>query len=336
MFSGFCGGVGSGVKRGVTSCVCAIRLSGFVWSGVVDWIRGGVNSDVKEMFMKGNILVVALVSMVALSGCQRIEPGNVGIRVNMYGSEKGVEDYPLVTGVTVYNPFTTSVFEYPTFVQTAVWSREARSGNEEMSFGSREGMVITSDVSLSYSLVADKVPSFYVKFRSDNLNTFTHGFLRNVARDAFNEAAVKYPVEGLYATSKEAFLAEVKERVNKVVEAYGVKIEQLGLVGAMRLPENVIVAINSKIKATQDAIRAENELRQTEAEAKKVIAAAEGEAKALLVRADAQAVSNKKLAESMTPALLQKIYYERWDGKLPTMVSGENSQLLIAAPMGSK
>lgn len=277
-------------------------------------------------------LIVMVSLLVAFSGCQRVEPGNVGIRVNMYGSEKGVDDYPVVTGITLYNPLTTSIFEYPTFVQTALWSREGSTGNEEMSFASKEGMVITSDVSLSYSLVAAKVPSFYVKFRSDNLTTFTHGFLRNVARDAFNEVAVKFPVEGLYGSSKEEFLNEVKVRVNNAVATYGVQIEQLGLVGAMRLPENVIGAINSKIKATQDAIRAENELRQTEAEAAKVVAAAEGEAKALQVRAEAQANANKKLAESMTPALLTKLYYERWDGKLPTMMSGDNGNLLIQVP----
>jgi regulator of protease activity HflC (stomatin/prohibitin superfamily) len=272
--------------------------------------------------------------LVAVTGCQRIEPGNVGIRVNMYGSEKGVEDYPLVTGITMYNPFTTSVFEYPTFVQTALWSSQgSETGtNEEMSFASKEGMVITSDVSLSYSLISAKVPSFYVKFRSDNLKTFTHGFLRNVARDAFNEVAVRFPVEGLYGSSKEEFLTAVKDRVNVSVKDYGVQIEQLGLVGAMRLPENVIGAINAKIKATQDAIKAENELRSTEAEAAKTVAAAEGAAKALVVRAEAEAAYNKKLGESITPALLTKLYYEKWDGKLPTMMLGEHGQTLIQVP----
>ena len=44
-------------------------------------------------------------------------------------------------------------------------------------------MQIAVDVNLSYQLVPDKVPSFYVKFRSDDLSIFTNTYMHNVARD---------------------------------------------------------------------------------------------------------------------------------------------------------
>lgn len=37
-------------------------------------------------------------SLLLLVGCTRIPPGYVGIKVNMYGSQKGVADFPLQTG----------------------------------------------------------------------------------------------------------------------------------------------------------------------------------------------------------------------------------------------
>lgn len=162
-----------------------------------------------------------------------------------------------------YIPATTQIFEYPTYVQTAVWTKDVNEGsrmNEEVSFSSKEGLVITADISLSYQLVADRVPAFYVKFRSDNLGGFTHGFLRNVARDAFNEESVQYSVEELYSTKKEVFLAKVRERLNAQVRDFGVEVQQFGFIGAPRLPANVVESINAKIKAIQDAIRVENEL----------------------------------------------------------------------------
>ena len=62
-----------------------------------------------------------------------------------------------------YIPATTQIFEYPTYVQTAVWTKDVNEGsrmNEEVSFSSKEGLVITADISLSYQLVADRVPAF--------------------------------------------------------------------------------------------------------------------------------------------------------------------------------
>lgn len=281
----------------------------------------------------------ALFLLIALSGlyntgcvgCTTIQPGHVGIVVNMFGEEKGVDTkYTAVTGFVTYNPISKKVFEYPTFVQTAVWTRNEKEGspnNEEVTFNSKEGLVITADISLSYHLEADKVPAFYVMFRSDDLNTFTHGFMRNVARDAFNELAVQYTVEELYGIKKEEFIKAVTQRVNEKVNPYGVIIEQFGFIGAMRIPENVMKALNDKITAIQQAIMTENQIRLAEAEAKKNVAIAEGNAEA-----------NRRLAASITPALIQwkqlqiaEASVTKWDGRRP-MVEGSASGMIYQLP----
>ncbi len=42
----------------------------------------------------------ALLAVVLLSagGCTKVEPGFVGIKVKLYGRQRGVQDYPIVTG----------------------------------------------------------------------------------------------------------------------------------------------------------------------------------------------------------------------------------------------
>jgi regulator of protease activity HflC (stomatin/prohibitin superfamily) len=173
-------------------------------------------------------------------------------------------------------------------------------------------------MSLSYQLKPESVPTFYVKFRSDDLDSFTHGFLRNVARDAFNEVGPMYPLEQIYGEKKEELLIKVRAKVNDQVGAFGIQIEQFGFIGAPRLPDLVVDALNAKITATQKAIQVENELRQAEAEAKKAVAKAEGEAKA-----------NQALTASITPALLEwrrlqisQNAIERWNGILPQYNGG--------------
>jgi regulator of protease activity HflC (stomatin/prohibitin superfamily) len=264
-----------------------------------------IESVTKSFLM---MMLLALTSF-QLQSCTMVEPGHVGIVVNKMGSDRGVEEYPQETGLVWYNPITSRVFEYPTYVQTVVWTKSVTEGNpvnEEMSFNTRDGMVMTGDVSLSYSIVAPFVPKFYVKFRSDQLSTFTHGFLRNQARDKFAEVASVYSVEEVYGEKKETFLKEVKSRLNKELSQIGVVIEQFGFVGAPRPPENVVAAINMKIAATQKAMQIENELRQSQAEALKVIAKAEGEAKARMAAAHGEAMSAVALAEGEATATMAR------------------------------
>jgi len=92
----------------------------------------------------------------------------------------------------------------------------------------------------------------------------------------------------------------------------------------LRPPENIINSINLKTQAIQKAMQAENELREAEAQAKKVVANAEGAAQA-----------NERLARSISPQLLEWRKLEvtdkavsKWDGRRP-MVEGSHSGLLL-------
>src|SRR4051812_24394186 len=117
--------------------------------------------------------------LLSLAACTRIDPGHVGIVVNMAGSQRGVADFTPTTGWVYYVPGKTQIFEYPTFVQSYAWTRDEKEGtaaNEEITFTTRDALLVSLDVNISYSLDPAKVPAFYVKFRSDDIKQFTHGF----------------------------------------------------------------------------------------------------------------------------------------------------------------
>lgn len=46
------------------------------------------------------------------------------------------------------------------------------------------------------------------------------------------------------------------------------------------------------------------------------------------IEAEAEAQANREIAASLTPNLIEKIKYERWDGELPT-VSGSGAIVSI-------
>jgi|GEM_PF-209888 len=277
------------------------------------------------------VVVVVIVLVLFMFGCTRIGPGHVGIEVDMAGSQRGVQDFTLKTGWVFYNPASTQIVEYPTYVQTAVWTANTAEGkpiNEELTFTTKDSMVVKVDVNLSYRLDPKKVPDFYVMFRSDDLETFTHGYLHNVARDVFNESAGKYSVEQVMGDNG-PFLSEVRVELQKRVAPIGVILEQFGLVNAPRPPQGVIDAINLKVQASQIALQKNNEVLQAKADAQKAIARAEGEAE-----------SNRRLTASITPQLLewfrlqnQKDGINRWNGQMPQYTGG--GMPLIQFPSGA-
>jgi len=277
-----------------------------------------------------------------LVNATRIEAGYTGIEVNLAGSQRGASEIPIRTGWVFYSPLTTQIIEFPTFVQTVKWTRDTSEGhqlNEEMGFNSKEGMEIFADVSLSYAIEPRKVPDFYVKYRVNDLERFTHGILRDIVRNSLNEVASTYAVEDIYGEKKAEFLSKVEQQIQGKVANVGVGVQQFGFIGAPRVPSVIATAITAKAQAIQEAERAKNELATTQAEAAKKIAEAEGDAKSAVTRAQGEADANRIRQSSLTPQLLelrrlenQRAYIDKWNGQLPSVQAGQGTGFLMELP----
>ncbi len=294
-----------------------------VLGGVIVWSYG---YRLARWINTRTLSVVGLISLSLWSvGCTTIAPGHVGILVNSWGKNRGVQDYTVTTGQVLYNPFTTSVFEWPTFVQSVVWTKSPTEGhptNEEITFTNKDQMQVAADVSLAYHLDATKVPEFYVKFRTADMDTFTHGYLRSLTRDKFNEIAGRYTISQIMGDNG-PFLKEVKDALQQDLTPFGVILEsQFGIIGAPRPPDSVVAAINQQAVAQRLALTKENELRQVNADVAKTVAKATGDAQAKNIWADAEATANRKIAESLSSNLVQYKALEKWNGTLPQVSGG--------------
>jgi regulator of protease activity HflC (stomatin/prohibitin superfamily) len=241
-----------------------------------------------------------------------------------------------------YSPLRSQIIEFPTFVQTVKWTRDLNEGhaiNEEMSFNSKEGMEIYSDVSLSYAIDPQKVPDFYLKYRVSDLEGFTHGILRDIVRNSLNEVASTFTVEQIYGEQKADFLHRVQGLIQEKVAPVGVGIQQFGFIGAPRVPDVIAQAITAKAQAIQHAEQARNELAETQAQAAKQIAQADGEAKSAVTRAQGEAEANRIRQTSITPQLLelrrlenQRALIDKWNGQLPTVETNGSSGMMLQLP----
>ncbi len=248
--------------------------------------------------------------------CERIDAGHVGVKVNQYGDNKGVDDVIAVTGMVFYNPLTTRVYEFPTFIQ-----HKEYKGDNSFIVNSKDGSEFAVSPIMNYSVQREKVPAIFSKYRRP-LEDIEEGFLKTAVYDAFRLATNKYTADELIS-NRAVFEVEVRRLLDAQLLKEGFVINQF--TSNLIYPETFKKSIEAKNNAVQAALRAENEVKTAEAQAKIKIATAEGNAQALLTSAKAEAEANRMKQQTLTPLLIQMEYVNKWDGKLP--VYGQVPQL---------
>ncbi len=263
----------------------------------------------KKMIKTIGAAVIGFILMVILfNSCERIDAGHVGVKVNQYGDNKGVDDVVAVTGMVFYNPITTKVYEFPTFIQHKEYK-------DENSFvvNSRDGSEFSVSPIMNYSVQREKVPAIFAKYRRP-LEDIEEGFLKTAVYDAFRLATNKYTADELIS-NRAVFEVEVRRLLDNSLLKEGFVINQF--TSNLIYPETFKKSIEAKNNAVQAALRAENEVKTAEAQAKIKVATAEGNAQALLTSAKAEAEANRMKQQTLTPLLIQLEYVNKWDGKLP-------------------
>ncbi len=261
--------------------------------------------------------VVGFIALIFLfMSCERIDAGHVGVKVNQYGDNKGVDDVVAVTGMVFYNPLTTKVYEFPTFIQ-----HKEYVGDNSFIVNSKDGSEFSVSPIMNYSVQREKVPAIFSKYRRP-LEDIEEGFLKTAVYDAFRLATNKYTADELIG-NRQGYEVEVRRLLDGQLLKEGFVINQF--TSNLIYPETFKKSIEAKNNAVQAALRAENEVKTAEAQAKIKVATAEGNAQALITSAKAEAEANRMKQQTLTPLLIQLEYVNKWDGKLP--VYGEVPQL---------
>lgn len=162
---------------------------------------------------------------------------------------------------------------------------------------------------------------FLYRYNNTPLETIIDTDIKKMVEDRFNVETAKIISTDLGAKKGE-IMESVKAYVVEYFKEYGITITVLGLKEGISFENPAIqAAIDEKFASEQKLV-----IQQNENEANLEKARAEAEAKILLAEAEAEA--NRKLAESLTPAILAQMYYEKWDGKLPYLYGADGTPLI--------
>lgn len=269
--------------------------------------------------------IICILCFGMLPACAKIEQGEVGVKVKLLGSNKGVDAINVLSPGYYWVGWNEEVHEFPVSRQTTQWTANPAEGslnNESITFNSTESLSINADIGVTYQVDPAKAGILFQTYRK-GIDQITDVELRNIVRDAFSYAASTRLASDIIGPGKQEFLEEATKRAKDKLKKDGIIIETISIIGAMRPPNQLIQAINAKVEATQKAEQRENELKQAEAEAAKTVAEAQGKAEAILAVANAQAKANETLRKSLSPELVQYEMVKRWDGVLPK-VSGSD------------
>lgn len=260
--------------------------------------------------------------MFTMTSCyERVDAGYEGIKVNLYGDNKGVDDVSLVTGAIWYLPWTTKIYEYPTFVQTVDY--------EPFTINAKDGGSFMVDPTISLKIVDGKSPEVFIKYRKENLTEVINTTLYNYVKNAFRIQLNQYTTDEL-VSKREEFERAIEDRLSKELQAENFQLEQM--TSGLKYPESLLKSIEAKTVATQQAQQALNEVKRIQAEAQKKIVAAQGEADALKIKGDAEADYNRKISASLSILIIQQEMIKKWDGKTPVFV-GSNGVMLDVSKM---
>lgn len=280
------------------------------------------SDELKYMAVSSSGVAVVLWCAIIISCFSRVNPGEVGVIVNLFGSHKGVEEKELAVGYHFIKPWE-NLYKFPIFDQNHQWV-----GNESFSFQTSEGLTIQAGIGINFNLTPSKIHQLFCKYRK-GMEEITHSFIRNNIRDAINRASSRMKVEDLIGPKKEEFFTEIHKHISAELEPLGFNVYRIFLIGGFDVPETVMKALNLKIEATQRAQQRENELREAEAEAKKQVAIADGQAKSQLIKAQSEAQANDLISKSVTAELIQWEGVRKWDGKLPETLAGQGTPFML-------
>lgn len=259
------------------------------------------------------ILAIIIASFsFASCACTVIDNSEVGIKFNKFSlSEQGKLQAEPVTGYVFFNPFTQKVFKYPVFIQ--------RVDYNPFTVTTKDAAIFSMDPVLAYQINRDMATEVFTKYRKP-LRDIEEGYMRTCIYDAYRITANNYTSDELMS-SRAKFEGEVREMLNKSLGEEGFIVQEF--TSQIDPPETLRRMIDAKNEAVQASLKAENLVKEAEANAKIAVAKARGKADALKIQADGEAYYNRTVAASLNDLLVRQYAIEKWNGELPTYNGGQ-------------
>ncbi len=293
----------------------------------------------KKGFIGAIVLAIIIFGglILTLTCTERIPAGYVGVVYNMNG---GVDGEVLTQGWHIVAP-TKKVTTYSIGIEQSYLTAEDKGDSpkdESFSIPTSDGKTVRVNLEFSYRFDEDRVAQTFTMFKGKSGESIKDTFIKPKIVAWTQEVSANYPVTDIFGDKRTQINAELDTYLREKFDKYGIIIDTVNFTD-ISVDTETAAAIQKKVTAQQELelanieaetakINAEKDKEVAQIAAEKAVIEANAEADVVRIAAEAEAEANRVIAASLTDALIEKIKYEQWDGKLPT-VSGSNAIVSI-------
>ena len=256
------------------------------------------NTKALTKIIIGAICAILLIA-VASSCFTVVKAGHTGV-VMTFGA---VEEKVMSEGLNFKIPFIQSVVQM---------NNRTQKTETEGTASSKDLQIISYVVAVNYHVNDSSSASLYQNVGLD----YGSVIIVPAIQESIKAVTAQYTAEELI-TKRQAVGDQIKTALSEKINQYGINVEIFNIVN-FDFSDEFNAAVEAKQTAQQNALKAEQDLARIEVEAKQKITQAEAEAQSIKLIQDALAKS---------PDYVEYIKWNKWDGKLPT-VMGDNGVLL--------
>lgn len=185
---------------------------------------------------------------------------------------------------------------------------------------SSDGKTVVVNLEFSYRFDSERVAETFVKFKGRSGEEIKDTFIKPKIVAWTQEVSANYPVTDIFGDKRTSINAKLDTYLREKFEPYGIIIDTVNFTD-ISVDDETAAAIQEKVTAQQKLELAKIEKETALINANKDKEVAEIEAEKKLIAADAEAEANKKISASLDDNLVEKQKLEKWDGKLPQIVS---------------
>ena len=275
-----------------------------------------------------------ILAVICLIVCvEKVPTGYVGVVYNMNG---GVDGEVLSQGWHLVSP-TKKVTTYSIGLEQSYMTSEDKGDSphdESFSIPTSDGKTVRVNLEFSYRFDEARVAQTFTTFKGKSGDKIKDSFIKPKIVAWTQEVSANYPVTDIFGDKRTEINAELDTYLRNKFDQYGIIIDTVNFTD-ISVDDETAAAIQKKVTAQQELelanieaqtakVQAEKERQVAEINAEKQIIDANAKAEVMKIEAEAEAQANREIAASLTPQLVDKIKYERWNGELPTVSGGSS------------
>ncbi|HEY8934334.1 MAG TPA: prohibitin family protein [Cyclobacteriaceae bacterium] len=156
-----------------------------------------------------------------------------------------------------------------------IYNVQETSKDENMDVLDKSGLSIHVDVTVRFNPMPEKIGYIYEKFSTNFVDVLVVPEVRSTVRQVMG----RFTAEEIYSTKRAEVEATIKAESEKILLANNVNMVAL-LIRSIVLPDQIRIAIESKLQQEQEALAYQFRLDKEKSEAERKRIAAEGESRA--------------------------------------------------------